>query len=73
MAGQRGEVIIRFKGAHYMRDIILTDVQWYVAYPLTYFHVEEWMQEQGVILNHATVRVLPYCSESRRVYCIGAL
>ena len=32
---------ISFKGAHFPKEIILTGVRWYVAYPLSYRHVEE--------------------------------
>jgi putative transposase len=46
---------ISFKGAHFPPDIILMGVRWYVAYPLSYRHVEELMEERGVLLDHATV------------------
>jgi putative transposase len=46
---------VSFKGAHFPRDIILTCVRWYVAYPLSYRHVEELMQERGVSVDHTTV------------------
>jgi putative transposase len=46
---------ISFKGAHFPQDIILTCVRWYVAYPLSYRHIEELMQERGVTVDHATV------------------
>jgi putative transposase len=46
---------VSFTGAHFPRDIILTCVRWYVAYPLSYRHVEELMQERGVSLDHTTV------------------
>src|SRR6266568_3791211 len=32
---------ISFKGAHFPQDSILMGVRWYVAYPLSYRHVEE--------------------------------
>jgi hypothetical protein len=36
-----GEVMpVSFKGAHFPQDIILMGVRWYVAYPLSYRHVE---------------------------------
>lgn len=38
---------VNFKGAHFPREIILTCVRWYVAYPLSTRHVEELMQERG--------------------------
>jgi transposase-like protein len=28
--------MIRFKGAHFAKDIILTCIRWYVVYPLSY-------------------------------------
>ena len=39
---------IEFKGSHFERDVILWDVRWYVACPLSYSQIEEMMQEQGV-------------------------
>ena len=45
-----------FKGAHFPQDIILMGVRWYVAYPLSYRHVEELMEERGVRLDHATIQ-----------------
>jgi putative transposase len=47
---------VSFKGAHFPKDIILTGVRWYVAYPLSYRHVEELMQERGVAVDHATIQ-----------------
>ena len=47
---------ISFKGAHFPKEIILTGVRWYVAYPLSYRHVEELMEERGVLVDHATIQ-----------------
>jgi putative transposase len=47
---------ISFKGAHFPQEIILTGVRWYVAYPLSYRHVEELMAERGVAVDHATIQ-----------------
>jgi transposase-like protein len=47
--------MISFKGCHFPKDIILMCIRWYVAYPLSYRHVEELMEERGVSLDHATV------------------
>ena len=47
---------VSFKGAHFPQDIILMGVRWYVAYPLSYRHVEELMEERGVSVDHATVQ-----------------
>jgi putative transposase len=62
MASAKGEVMISFKGAHFVKDIILTCVRWYLAYPLSYRQVEELMEERGVELDHATIHrwVLKY-------------
>jgi putative transposase len=46
---------VSFKGAHFVPDIILTCVRWYLAYPLSYRQVEELMQERGVSVDHATI------------------
>ena len=43
------------KGAHFPQDMILTCVRWYVAYPLSYRHVEALMEERGVDVDHATI------------------
>ena len=45
-----------FKGAHFPQEIILMGVRWYLAYPLSYRHVEELMEERGVLLDHATIQ-----------------
>jgi putative transposase len=46
---------VSFKGAHFPKDVILTCVRWYVAYPLSTRHVEELMEERGVTVDHATI------------------
>jgi putative transposase len=54
--------MVSFKGAHFVHDIILTCVRWYLAYPLSYRQVEERMEERGVFVDHATINrwVLKY-------------
>jgi putative transposase len=47
---------VSFKGTHFPQDMILMCVRWYVAYPLSYRHVEELMQERGVSVDHATIQ-----------------
>ena len=34
-------MVVSFKGAHFPKEIILTGVRWYLAYPLSTRHVEE--------------------------------
>src|ERR671924_1742654 len=46
---------ISFKGAHFPQEIILMGVRWYLAYPLSYRHVEELMEERGVEVDHSTI------------------
>lgn len=52
------------KRVHYLLEVMLTCVRWYVAYPLSLRHIEEMMQERGVFVDHSTVhrwavRMLP--------------
>ena len=47
---------LSFKGAHFPQDIILMGVRWYVAYPLSYRHVEALLEERGVPIDHATIQ-----------------
>jgi transposase-like protein len=47
---------VSFKGAHFPQDIILMGVRWYVAYPLSYRHVEELMEERGGAVDPATIQ-----------------
>ncbi len=36
------------KGMRFPMDVILMCIRWYVAYPLSYRHVEKMMGERGV-------------------------
>jgi transposase-like protein len=62
--------MVSFKGVHFVKDIILTCVRWYVAYPLSYRQVEELMQERGVSVDHATINrwVLKYSPQLEAVF-----
>jgi putative transposase len=55
---------ISFKGVHVPQDIILMDVRWYVASPLSTRHVEELMRERGVHVDYSTINrwVVKYSS-----------
>ena len=57
--------MVSFKGAHFERDIILTCVRWYLAYPLSYRQLGELMQERGVAVDHSTINrwVVKYSPE----------
>jgi len=43
--------MIDFKGNQFEREIILWDVRWYVAYPISYRQLEEMMGKRGVRLG----------------------
>ena len=61
---------VSFKGAHFPQEIILMGVRWYVAYPLSYRHVEELMEERGVPVDHATIQrwVVKYSPQLEEVF-----
>ena len=46
-------------------DVILVCIRWYAAYPLSYRHLEEMMEERGVCVDHSSInrwaiRFLPF-------------
>ena len=45
----------RSYGSHFAKDIILRGIRWYVAYPISYRHLEEMIRERGVHVDHATL------------------
>jgi putative transposase len=47
--------MIKFKGRHFMKDIILTVVRWYISYSLSYRNLEEIMLERGISVDHSTL------------------
>jgi transposase-like protein len=59
-----------FKGAHFVKDIILTCVWWSLAYPLSYRHLEKIMQERGVSVDHSTINrwVLKYARQLEEAF-----
>ena len=36
-------------------DVILVCIRWYAAYPLSYRHLEEMMQDRGVFVDHSSI------------------
>ena len=36
-------------------DVILVCIRWYAAYPLSYRHLEEMMQERGVQVDRSSI------------------
>lgn len=47
------------KRMHYPLEVMLTCVRWYVSYPLSFRHLEEMMEERGVVIDHATIHRWP--------------
>ena len=46
--------MLNTRGLRFPIDVILVCIRWYAAYPLSYRHLEEMMQERGVVVDHAT-------------------
>jgi putative transposase len=63
--------MLNFKGMRFPIDVILVCIRWYAAYPLSYRHLEEMMEERGVSVDHSsinrwTVRFLPLIEKMAR-------
>ncbi len=63
--------MLSFKGMRFPIDVILVCIRWYVAYPLSYRHLEEMMKERGVSVDHSsinrwTIRFLPVIEKMAR-------
>ena len=43
------------KGMRFPLDVVLVCIRWYAAYPLSYRHLEEMMQERGVFFDHSSI------------------
>jgi putative transposase len=46
--------MLNFKGMRFPVDVILVCIRWYAAYPLSYRHLEEMMEERGVSVDHSS-------------------
>jgi putative transposase len=63
--------MLNFKGMRFPIDVILVCIRWYAAYPLSYRHLEEIMEERGVSVGHSSinrwsVRFLPLIEKMAR-------
>ncbi len=47
--------MLNTKGMRFPVDVILVCIRWYAAYPLSYRHLEEIMQERGVVVDHSSI------------------
>ena len=67
------------KGLRFPLDIVLVCIRWYAAYPLSYRHLEERMEERGVSVDHSSInrwaiRFLPVLEKAfhRHKHPVGA-
>ena len=63
--------MLNFKGMRFPIDVMLVCIRWYAAYPLSYRHLEEMMEERGVSVDHSSinrwaVRFLPLIEKMSR-------
>jgi putative transposase len=47
--------MINFKGHRFEKDLILTGIRWYLAYPISYRNLKEMMAERGVHIDHTSI------------------
>jgi transposase-like protein len=62
--------MMNFKGSQFEREIIMWAVRWYVAYPISYWQLEEMMGERGVAVDHSTLNrwVIKYAPEFEKAF-----
>ncbi|PUA18612.1 IS6 family transposase [Glaciimonas sp. PCH181] len=63
--------MLKTKGMRFPIDVILVCIRWYAAYPLSYRHLEEMMEERGVVVDHSSInrwaiRFLPLLEKAFR-------
>jgi transposase-like protein len=63
--------MLNTKGMRFPIDVILVCIRWYAAYPLSYRHLEEMVQERGVVVDHSSInrwaiRFLPLLEKAFR-------
>ena len=63
--------MLNTKGMRFPIDVILVCIRWYAAYPLSYRHLEEMMQERGMTVDHSSInrwaiRFLPLLEKAFR-------
>ena len=70
--------MLNTNGMRFPIDVILVCIRWYAVYPLSYRHLEEMMEERGVVVDHSSinrwaVRFLPLlerCFANTSVQCV---
>src|SRR5664280_1213388 len=60
-----------FKWKHFVGEIILLNVRWYLKYPLSYRNLKEMMIERGIQVDHSTIMrwVHQYSPEIEKRVC----
>jgi putative transposase len=63
--------MLTFEGMRFPIDVILVCIRWHAAYPLSYRHLEEMMEERGVLVDHSSInrwanRFLPLIEKMAR-------
>ena len=48
--------MLNFKGMRFRINVMLVCIRWYAAYPLSYRHLEEMMEECGVSVDHSSIK-----------------
>jgi hypothetical protein len=49
-----------FCGRHYLPEVILQYLRWYLRYPISYRNLEEMIIERGVEVDHTTLYIDGY-------------
>jgi putative transposase len=51
-------------------DVILVCIRWYAAYPLSYRHLEEMMEERGTEADHSSINrwAIPFLPLLEKVF-----
>ena len=62
--------MLNFKWRHFEKEIILLNVRWYLAYPVSYRNLEEMAEERGYPVDHSTINrwVIKYSPELENVF-----
>ena len=47
--------MLDIKRMRFPLHVILLCIRWYAAYPLSYRHLEEMMEERGVLVHHSSI------------------
>ena len=44
-----------FKWRHFVLEVILGCMRWYLRYPINYRNLKEMMEERGIEVDHTTI------------------